>query len=456
MWRELLTKKNDRSRDMVRPTLLACLVFLVLFTSESAPAEFDTSAWKRFRNLRIPAENSTGVAAIALESNVLEKCRPDLADIRIVSSDGSPGPFTIMEAPGDEELNPFPVRVFRIARNPGKWTDIWIDKSAKTLTRGVLLQTSSRDFVRKVEIRGSDNGKEEYVISMDGLVMDISKPLPINSLKLMHPVNNFQYIHLRIMNDDNPPLKIEGMLCYPPSPANYLSRPMDFRLVEKRTDASANTTTLVADLGDKRFPLGRAAVVSPAGDFAAKLVLHGAASSTPQVWNKFFEGTVFRVQREEAVKEDLAAIIRPQLFRYIKVELLGGRHPVPVDRIDLTASMRVVVFEHNRDRSYRLYYDNPSATPVPHDDKLLSANMTRIASASLETAVEEEQKNVPPREPPKASYLEPEKHSGVAKAFGVILLLAGLLLLFSLMLRARSLRKAERRRNSRIVYTKFD
>lgn len=452
----MLTTKIDRSRSMVWPTLLACFVLLVFFTSESTPAEFDTTAWKRFRELRVPVENSTGIAAIPLESNVLEKCRPDLADIRIVSSDGSPAPFTIVEAPGDEELNPFPVRIFRIARNPGKWTDIWIDKSAKTLTKGVLLQTSSKDFVRKVEIRGSDNGKEEYVISMDGLLLDISKPLPINSLKLAHPVNNFQYIHLRIMNDDNPSLKIEGMLCYPPSPANSLSRHMDFRVVEKRTDASANTTTLVVDLGDKRFPLGRAAVVSPAGDFAAKLALYGASSSTPQVWNKFFEGTVFRVQREEAVKEDLTAALRPQLFRYLKVELSGGRQPVPVDRIDLTANMRIVVFEHKRDRSYRLYYDNPTAIPAPHDDKLLSANMTRIASASLETAVEEEQKNVPPPEPPKTSYLEPEKHTGVAKVFGVTLLLAGLLLLFSLMLRARSLRKAERRRNSRIVYTRFD
>ncbi len=445
-----------RSRNIRLAMLLTFAALLCFFAAQSIAAELDFSAWKSYRNLRIPSEFPSGIAAVALESNVLEKCRPDLADVRIMASDRSEVQFTIMESPGEEDLNPFPVRVFRTSRNAGKWTDIWIDKSAKTLTKGVLLQTSSRDFLRKVEIRGSDNGKEEYVVSMDGLVMDVSKPLPIHNLRLVHTVNNFQYVHLRIIDDDMPPLKIEGVLCYPPSPTNYMSRPLDFRIIEKKTDIATNTTTLVLDLGEKRFPLERLAITTPARDFSAKLILSGASSSTPDIWKKFHEGTVFRVQKEDAVKDDLTAMVKPQNFRYLKLELIGSK-AVPVEKIDLTASMRAVVFNYTKGFNYRLLYDNPSAVAVHHDDKLLSVNMTRIASASLETSLDEEQKNLPaPPAPQRLTEVEPVQSSNWTKAFGIAMLLIGLLFLFGLMLRARSLKRAERRRNSRIVYTRFE
>ncbi|MBI5250980.1 MAG: hypothetical protein HY912_15940 [Desulfomonile tiedjei] len=451
-----MSEKSFGSRDIPWMVVLASFV-LFLFSAGLAAGESDFSGWKRYRKLRIPLEYPDGRAAIALESSVLEKCRPDLADLRIVASDGSSAKYTILEAQGDEELNPFPVRVFRMARNPGKWTDIWIDKSAKTLTKGVLLQTSSRDFVRKVEIRGSDNVKEEYVIDVDGLVMDRANPIPINSLKLVHPVNNFQYIHLRIIDDDLPPLKIEGVLCYPPPPANHLSRPLDFKIVEKRTDASVNATTMVLDLGEKRYPLGGLTIATPVRDFSAKLVLSGASlPSPPEVWKKFHEGTVFRIQREEATKQDLTAIVRSQLFRYIKLELISSSQPGPVDKIDLTATMRIIVFNYTRGLSYRLYYDNPSAMAVEHDDKLLSVNPASIANASLETSVEEEQKNIPRPEPAKINHMEPIQPTNWIKPLGVALLLLGLLLLFGIMLRARSLRKAQRRRSSRVVYTRYE
>lgn len=445
-----------RLREALSALALACLVLLSFISAEAAAAEFDSSGWKRFRNLRIPPENPVGVSALSLESGVLEKCKPDLSDVRVLSSDGALAQFTIIEAPGEEELTPFPVRVFRISRNPGKWTDVWIDKSAKSLTKGVRLQTSSRDFMRKVEIRGSDNAKEEYVVNINGLILDVASPLPVNSLDLVHPVNNFQYVHLRIIDDDLPPLKIDGALCFPPLPENPLSRPLEFRILEKRTDASANATTMVLDLGEKRFPLESLALTSPARGFFAKLLLSGANSPAPEVWQKFHESTVFRIEKDGAIKEDLKLVVRPQLFRYIRLELLGIGQTVPLDKVDLNAAMRVAVFQYTRGLSYRLYFDNPSAVPAPHDDKLLAVGMNRIANASMQTSLEEEQNNIAPPAPTKISHEEPLQVGGWSKAVGTGMLLFGLLMLFGVMLRARSLRKSKTRRNSRIVYDRFD
>jgi hypothetical protein len=436
--------------------ILLLYFFVIVFTAEPAAAEFDASGWKYYRNIRIPLERPSGIAAVALESNVLEKCRADLADIRILASDGSLPRFAIFEAPADEELNPFPVRVFRTARMTGKWTDIWIDKSAKSLTKGILLETSSKDFIRKVEIRGSDNGKEEYVISMNGMIMDVSSPLPIHSLKLLHPVNNFQYLHLRIIDDDMPPLKIESVSCYPPSPANYLSRLLDYRVLQKRTDPSANAITMILDLGDKRFPLGSLTVSSTAKDFSGKVVLSGGSSASPESWKRFHEGIIFRARKEEAIKEELSLGIKPLLSRYLKLEFVGANKAVPIEKVYLSANMRVAVFDYTKGLTYKLYYDNPSAAAGPHDDKLLTANMARIADAYVDTSTEEEYRSTKAAPRPEVVHAEqPVQSHNWTKGVGIAMLLIGLLLLFSLMLRARSLRKAEKR-NSRIVYTRFN
>ena len=177
------------------------LVFLCTSaTLALSSQEFNSAGWKHFREIHIPTEVKEGLVGVALESELLEKCRPDLADIRVVSSAGMSVPVLVTEAPDGEDPPPFPVQVFRVTKRPGKFTEIWIDKNAKVLTRSVIIQTSSKDFVRKVELRGSHNARETYVIRVDGLIADLVKPAPFRSLDIEHPLNNFQYIaapHLR-------------------------------------------------------------------------------------------------------------------------------------------------------------------------------------------------------------------------------------------------------------------
>jgi len=231
---------------------------------------------------------------------------------------------------------------------------------------------------------------------------------------------------------------------------------LDFRVLEKRTDPAGKSATLVVDLGEKRFPLGNVAIVTSTRDFFAKVALSAANSLNPETWTKFHEGTIFRVQKDESAKEELGMAVKSQLSRYIKIELMNSSKVVPVEKIELAANMRVVVFDYTKGLNYRLYYDNASSAAIPHDDKLLSTNMSRIANATLETSLEEEQKNVAVPTPQKMVVAEPAQSGSWTKVFGIGMLLVGLVLLFVVMLRARSLRKADKHRNSRIVYTRFD
>jgi hypothetical protein len=206
---------------------IVAAILAVLFLWGPVFAEFKTSDWKRVRSIQVPADLPDGPAGIVLESGVTDKCRPDVGDIRILASNGMPAPVTITDPAVDDEVRPIPAQIFRVAKTAGKWTDIAIDKTGKILTSGIIIGTRSKDFIRRVEIRGSDNVRDAYVIRMDGLIADVGGATPLSSLKLTHPLNNFQYIYLRILDGDQAPLKIDSVQCCPPDPEPLLERPLD-------------------------------------------------------------------------------------------------------------------------------------------------------------------------------------------------------------------------------------
>jgi len=452
----VLVVKRVRPRCLGGRLGIVVVIALAVIFPGLAAADFDSSEWKRFREVRIPPPFPEGFAGISLESEVIVKCRQDMADLRLVSSEGALVPFTVIEGTAGDDGEPFPVRVFRMARKQGKWTDIWIDKQAKILTEGVLIQTPSRDFVRKVEIRGSDNAKETYVVRMDGLVADIAGPVPVRSLDVPYHLNNFQYVHIRIIDDDNPPLKVEGVLCYPPPADTSLSWPLEARIRENRSDPSSGSTTIVADLGEKRFPVGGVRVSSTAAEFLKKATIYGASSPSSDSWKRIFEGALFRLRREDAVKESLEARFRPQTFRYLKLELSSGsRGAVTVDKFLCKAAVRMAVFKYQPGQDYRLFFGNPNARPVPAAPEASSINVNQVASASSEISLGPERKNIVTSSPRKPERSEKSEPSRLQQILGVAMLLTGLLLLFIFMLKARSSRRSHGKRGTGVVNTGF-
>jgi hypothetical protein len=456
MFERVLAVEMDRPcKPRHRFTIIFVLLFAVVL-SGSAAADFDSSEWKRFREVRIPPQVPEGLAGIPLESDVIEKCRRDMADLKLVSSDGALVPFTIAEGSAGDDGEPFPARVFRMARKQGKWTDIWIDKQAKILTKGILVKTPSKDFLRRVEIRGSDNAKETYVVRMDGLIADIPGSVPVRSLNVLYHVNNFQYVHIRIIDNDKPPLKVEGVLCYPPPTDSSLSYPLEARIRENRSDPSTGSTTVVVDLGQKRFPVASIRVSSTAKEFTKRAAIYAAASPSSGSWKHVSAGTLFRIRRDNALKENLEVRFRPQTCRYIKLELSNGsRGAVAIDRLQATAALRVAVFKYRRGQEYRLLFDNPDARDRPPAHEVSSTNVNQIASTFSEISLGPEQKNIVSSSPKKPEKSEKNGVSQIQKILGVALLLTGLLLLFIVMLKARSSRRSRGRRGSGVVNIGF-
>lgn len=431
--------------------LLVLLAILECLPVCPACAEFDSKGWKHYRDILLPQHLPQGPIGIALESDILERCRPDLSDIRVVTAGGSVVPTTVAGASSAPESETFPVRTFRVVEKPGKYTEIVVDKTAKVVSRGILIKTSSKDFVRTVEVRGSHSNGESYVVRMDGLIADIRSPLPVRQLSVFYPLNNFRYLYVRILSENKPPLKIEGIECFPPQLGNPLSKPLPTRTIENRTDPANGVTVAVIDLGEHRLPPTSLSISTGAREFIKTAVLYGAASQRSESWEKIQEGVMFRIRRNDAVTERLTAAVAPNPFRFIKLELSGGsRGAVTLDKIQPTGATRLVVFDKLPGEAYKLYYDKPAAkAPAPERARPASLDIPSLARLSSEIKLGPEQKNViPPKSalPVAKPVTEAATPSSFGKWLGIAMLLMGLLLLFSIMLRALSIRRSSRRR----------
>lgn len=434
---------------------VVALLVLCHFLGGTAVAQFDGTDWKWLRSVQLHQDVPEGPAAVPLESSVIEQCLPDLRDIRLVTDAGSPVPFSIVPGTTEEEVDDsVPANSYKILAKTGKWTDIWIDKSSKSLTRGVLIHTSSKDFVRKVEIRGSDSPPESYVIRLDGLIADTRAPLPIHCLAVFHPLNNFRYLHIRILDEDRPPIQVSGIYCYPEAPDSPLRRPMSVRIIENRRGASGHT--IVGDLGESRFPLTKIVLASPLKKFAKTMTLFVSSTALDGPWERVFEGVIFRLRKEESQTENLTIQVKPQPHRYFKLVASDGEDdPFVVESIEVVGTTTLLAFYHRPGTGYRLYYGNPKAEVIRLSAGLPKLELTPIADSAWKADISPPQKPPPPVRPPGYTPAHQASPSPFRKGIGIVMLLIGLLLLFTIMLRSRSTRRRNAAHAPRIMRTRL-
>ncbi len=418
------------------------LPFITYFVSYAPPAlaDFEAANWSRYRHV-IPIPNVSGQAGLALESEILEKCRPDYADLTLVRNDKVITPFTLYF--GDYmEPEPFPVQILRTVNTSDNGTEIWVDKGGKLLTTGLALKIDGAEFTRRVELKGSDNNRDFYVLRMDGLIIKQTAPLPIQALDIRHVANNFQYLYIHIPADGGPPLNVSSVLCYPPFDDSPALQTQEMKTLEKRRDGNSGASVIIADFGEKRLPVRRIQLMCREGNFVKRVLIWGSQFSLAGEWQLLHENVAFHRQREDAFKEGLSFNFKPWIGRYIKIELRDGtKAPVLPDRVKAQGAGPTLVFDYHPNSEYRLYYGSLHVSPAAAS-ALPTATNPRLSQLMMFNLSDELKPPAPKIAAPKT---EPAPSLGpgvqVGKILGVVMLLFGLLLLFSIMLKARSLRK---------------
>ncbi len=431
-----------------------CVLIVVFFATTAHCAVFDPKGWRFFRVVESREGSAEGYMAIPLDARITAKCRGDLADLRVVGSDGVEAPQVIGMVGETETASPLPAKVFRISRQGDKSTDVWIDKGSKIVTHAITIETASRDFVRRVELRGSDNGRDGYVIRMNGLVLDAKGPPPIKSMTVRHPLNAHQYLHIRILDGEEPPLKIVGVQCQPPPPEKALRPMTDLRIIENRVDSAGKSAVVVAEMTQDVFPVNRITLQTTAEAFAKRAIIRGTNDLTAEIWEKISEESFFRVHRDRSSAENLDASFPKKEFRYWKIELLGGTAgPLTIDGILAAASVRILVFRRVPGNTYRLYYGKSNAMPNPAWEEAKNLDLEELLK-SASVRLGEETGNITSVAVQSVPGPQPQADSQPYRylySVGVGVILLGLILLLLKIFRSAASRRNDPIRGTRLV-----
>jgi hypothetical protein len=264
-------------------------------------------------------------------------------------------------------------------------------------------------------------------------------------LDISHPVNNFQYLHVRILEGDAGQIKVDGISFVPQENEQSARTFVEPKIVEKKHDSAGGNSWIIMDLGDNGFPLSTLTVSSNEKQFSKIATVFSAGSPVGNAWSKIASGPIFRVRMEETTKEQLSLNIDPISTRYIKMEFTGGKGVFYPEKVLAFDQRSLALFHHDPAKSYRILFGNSSPDPafVP---EFVSENRSPISLPMAQTEKTERvvkltsQPDIPKKEAPQVQPIKQYKWLGYV---GMALLFVGLLLLFMTMMRSRSMRKSE-------------
>lgn len=419
---------------------LAATIILAGAPYAALGKDLDVSRGLFFREIRLPANFSGETFAFPLESVILEKCRPDLTDLVVVDAAGEPLPTAIWGLDGAHDPQPSPLKITKISTKRGKTTEVFFDKAGKQLGAGVLLESPSANFLRRVELRGSDNGKDWYVLRRDALLVDRAGPVPVKALRIDHPASNFQLLHLKVDDNGEDPFEVSGALLIPVGQRNHKQDRLDASVVERRSGPGQGVSVTVVDLGEKRIPARRVCIRTPSKSFVKKAMVSCAASASSDTWKVVWEGVFHRLWSDEAFSERIEARFAPQAARFIKLDVFGGREgeDVSIEEMEVYGAPIFVAAKLMGSHPQGLLYGGVNKKTGPRWNEEVSANT--IAASLGASLGDETHYHKPAKLQPVVNDHRPTRAGGndsIGTIVGVVMLAAALLLVFRFMLKRR-------------------
>jgi hypothetical protein len=180
------------------------IVALVLACSMiSVSAEVSMSSWPFFVDVT-PRPGTPGTYDFIVPSQVMDKAREDLADLRLVDVQGREIPYAIRIRREVDEKRQVTAQTFNQATTGSNTSEMSIDLGENTGEHNeVEIETSGANFRRRVEVEGSDSGKEWRMLKTGAIVFGFeSQNKSVLSNRVSYPTSRYRYLRVRVFADE--------------------------------------------------------------------------------------------------------------------------------------------------------------------------------------------------------------------------------------------------------------
>jgi len=354
-----------------------------------AAAVFDFEAWGWQAKVD-PGPVAAGFVRLPLTLEILDRSRPDLADLRLIDGGGELVPHVIHLGRTEEklELRWSSLTLINRTFEPGRWERAVLDFGRPMLKNRIRLALSGEDFRRRVQLEGSTDGQAWEPVADERWVFSLRRgDERFVSDELHFPVNDFRYLRLTLFHDPDDPRRVElqlveGGFREPVKGPELL--PLPVQGLDKSVDRERKETIVLLDLGWRNLPLARLTVQAADEYYYRAYELLGRDSDVEPVrrrhesgwvteereapWRHVGRGVLHRTHDGARISAGNTIALNRPCPRYLKLVILDRDNPpLDIEGVKLERREVSLVFDHRRNEVYSLIGGNPVASAPSYD-----------------------------------------------------------------------------------------
>jgi hypothetical protein len=373
---------------MKRPFGVLCVVAVLgipVVTVRPAPAatnEIGAFAWRQaLRGSTAPRT----LCRVEVDPGIFDGACDFPADLRILDENGDAWPFFVWTAPRGDELKAWPVELLNTSVAEGRDRYLRVDARIRDRHAGglrhdrIVARTPGSEFIRRVEVLGSDDGASWSKLGAGYLVKHPQAEQAENRT-VVYPPSNFPYLQVRIFpdaRDATAGVSLQSLDVMLLTPSPVATARLGATFAEEKTDGkSQGVQTIVADCGARHVPAERLIVSAGGGDFVRSVKVHGRNDET-NAWRWVGDGAIYRIGGQ--VSEDVA--LRGARHRFYRIEIFNRDDPpLRIREVALETVPHYLVVEAGKGGEPHLYYGS-SVHDAPQYDLQRRVSEQAVAAA---------------------------------------------------------------------------
>lgn len=181
--------------------LVSCFAAALSTSIIATFAQGSMSSWPFFVDVT-PRAGAPGASDLIVPFQVLDKARADLADLRLYDARGQEIPYALRSRQEVDDKRAVAVSVFNQATT-GSTSEMSVDLGENAGEHNeVEVNTAGTNFRRRVDLEGSDSGREWRTLKSGDLIFSFeAQNKTVESNRLSYPTSRYRYLRVRVFTD---------------------------------------------------------------------------------------------------------------------------------------------------------------------------------------------------------------------------------------------------------------
>jgi hypothetical protein len=342
------------------------LALVLLLYADLLMADFKRSDWQFSKPLKTDAAQSSGYSRFSLDGQAFHHSLTSLADLRIIDDLGKEVSYALLEERESTTQEQYSPKIFNRAVLPGKYSTLTLDLEKEIANNTLTLKTKSRNFKRRVEIAGSSDGKQWFVLKDDAYIFDFSGEQKVQLTTVKYSETRYRYLQVKVWNGPEPPLELEGASLSRVTTITPRRVTRASTHLSREEDPKLKATVCVLDLSYQNLPSDFLILETPEENFSRLVEVQG--SNDQKIWQTQAQSEFYRFRTAKYSVEKKTLLYPEARHRYLKVIVYNHDDPpLKLGAFEVQGIEKHLIFQFDRSRQYSLYYGNANAQAPQYD-----------------------------------------------------------------------------------------